>query len=129
MQLKQLSKILVVFSPWKRSSASAREFLFQASSPKSRASNPSCDVSARLNLKQDPYVEITYENKKVEKIATGDLNVRKIVERIDSVAADMETEAILKGAGLHGQTIVSTWHSEIGREREVGERTNIDRVV
>lgn len=46
MHLRQLARILVQFSPWKSNSGSAREFLFQVSSSKARASNPACEVAS-----------------------------------------------------------------------------------
>ena len=48
MQLKQMSRVVVQFSPWTGTARSAREFLAQASSKKAAASNPDCKVEARV---------------------------------------------------------------------------------
>lgn len=44
MQLKQLSKVVVRFSPWQENARSAREFLSRCLSPSASKSNPDCKV-------------------------------------------------------------------------------------
>ena len=48
MQLKQISRILVQFSPWTGEARSAREFVKQITSDGARASNPDCKVDTRV---------------------------------------------------------------------------------
>lgn len=48
MQLKQISRVLVQFSPWQGSGRSAREFLARVTSKPAAASNPDCKVESRV---------------------------------------------------------------------------------
>ncbi len=48
MKLKQISRILVQFSPWTGEARSAREFLARVTSAPARASNPDCKVEHRV---------------------------------------------------------------------------------
>lgn len=48
MQLKQISRILVQFSPYTGQARSAREFLARVTSRAAQASNPDCTVQARV---------------------------------------------------------------------------------
>lgn len=48
MQLKQISRILVQFSPWTGEARSAREFIARVTSDAARASNPECSVVTRV---------------------------------------------------------------------------------
>lgn len=72
-------------------------------------------------------MEITYENKKVERILTKDLTVQQILNQIGSVAEQMDTLDKLKAAGLDKEKIDSQWQSGVGRETELGVRQNIPR--
>lgn len=48
MKLKQISRILVQFSPWTGEARSAREFLARVTSAPAHASNPDCKVEHRI---------------------------------------------------------------------------------
>ena len=48
MQLKQIARVLVQFSPYTGTARSAREFLARVNSNAARASNPECLVQAQL---------------------------------------------------------------------------------
>lgn len=48
MQLKQISRILVQFSPYTGQARSAREFLARVTSRPAQATNPDCQVQARV---------------------------------------------------------------------------------
>jgi large subunit ribosomal protein L53 len=48
MKLKQISRLLVQFSPWSGTARSARELVARATSAPARASNPDCEVETRV---------------------------------------------------------------------------------
>ena len=48
MQLKQISRILVQFSPYTGQARSAREFLARVTSSPAQKTNPDCQVQARV---------------------------------------------------------------------------------
>jgi large subunit ribosomal protein L53 len=48
MQLKQIARIVVRFSPWEGDARSAREFLARITSASARASNPECKVEHQV---------------------------------------------------------------------------------
>jgi len=48
MQLKQISRILVQFSPYTGQARSAREFLARVTSAPAKATNPDCQVEAKV---------------------------------------------------------------------------------
>lgn len=48
MHLKQISRIVVRFSPWTGEARSAREFLARVTSAPARASNPDCKVDTKI---------------------------------------------------------------------------------
>ena len=51
--LKQLTRVLVQFSPWSREGRSAREFLSRLQAAKAQASNPDCKIESRIRVKGD----------------------------------------------------------------------------
>lgn len=71
-------------------------------------------------MKSDPFVEIEYDNKSVERIETARLTVHQLLELVQSKAEEMDTAAKLAAAGLRGQRLDSGWMKEMGREREIG---------
>lgn len=50
MVLKQLSRVVVQFSPWSRDGKSAREFLSRIQAVKAQASNPDCKIVPRMRV-------------------------------------------------------------------------------
>ncbi|PSC69249.1 39S ribosomal mitochondrial [Micractinium conductrix] len=116
MQLKQISRILVQFSPYTGQARSAREFLARVTSAPAQASNPECQVQARVRVKGDPYVEIEYGNKQVARIDTGKLTVAQILEQVQSRAEEMDTMQKLKEAGFGTSQLESGWQQALGKE-------------
>lgn len=127
MHLKQLSRVLVQFSPWTGTARSAREFLARVSSVPAQKSNPECKVESKVRVKGDPFVEVTYENQQVARIYTADLNVEQIVEQLRTKIEEMDTATKLKAAGIHGQVLESKWGESLGKERELGEAQFVPR--
>lgn len=58
MQLKQLNKVLICFSPWTGTARSAREFLARCTAPQAVASNPDCKIEHKLKLKGEPFIDV-----------------------------------------------------------------------
>jgi len=54
-------------------------------------SNPECQVESRVRTKGEPFVEVVYENKQVERIPTGELNITQIIQLVQSKAEEMDT--------------------------------------
>eukprot|EP00887_Chlorella_sp_A99_P000468 scaffold17.g468.t1 len=127
MQLKQISRVLVQFSPLQGNARSAREFLARVTSKPAAASNPDCTVETRVRVKGEPFVEVQYENKQVERIATAHLTISQVIEQVMSRAEEMETGQKLKGAGLQNDKIASGWGGAAGREAEAGSVQFIPR--
>lgn len=57
----------------------------------------------------DPFVEVTYKNQKVERIACGSLTVERVMDQINAKSSEMETAEALKAAGLAGVQLHSTF--------------------
>lgn len=109
MQLKQLARVVVRFSPWQENGRSAREFLSRCQSPAAIASNPDCKVEVVVRVEGDPYVIVQYTNQKQERIDTGSKTVGQILEQINSVAEQMTVNDMLSKAGVLGQKMDTDW--------------------
>jgi hypothetical protein len=48
-------------------------------------------VEYRVRVKGDPFIEVTYENKQVERIHTADLNITQIIQQVQNKAEEMDT--------------------------------------
>lgn len=57
----------------------------------------------------DPFVEVTYKNQKVERIACGSLTVERVMDQINAKSSEMETAEALAAAGLAGVRLRSTF--------------------
>lgn len=116
MQLKQISRILVQFSPYTGQARSAREFLARVTSTPAQLTNPDCQIKTRVRVKGDAFVEIEYDNKQVTRIDTGDMTVQQILEQVQSRAEEMDTMQKLKDAGLGSSLLESSWQQHMGKE-------------
>ncbi|KAI7839748.1 hypothetical protein COHA_006552 [Chlorella ohadii] len=117
MQLKQINRILVQFSPYTGNARSAREFITRITSRKAQESNADCKIETRVRVKGEPFVEIEYENKQVARIDTGELTIQQILEQK------------LKAAGFGaGDKLESAWQQHFGKETDsVGQVQFIPR--
>ncbi|KAI3431802.1 hypothetical protein D9Q98_010555 [Chlorella vulgaris] len=128
MQLKQISRILVQFSPYTGQARSAREFLARVSSRPAQASNPECTVQTNLRVKGDPFIEIEFDNKQMTRIDTAGLNIQQILEQVQSQAEEMDTMQKLKAAGFGSQKLDSSWHQKLGKDSvSVGKVEHVPR--
>lgn len=118
MVLKQLNKVVVRFSPWADHTSSAREFLARCTAPKAMASNPDLKVEVLLRIKGDPYVEVEYNNKQVERFASGHLNVEQLMFEIKARSAALTTMELLKKGGMEGQLLESPWDGNPGKTKQ-----------
>ncbi|KAL4439865.1 hypothetical protein ABPG75_002866 [Micractinium tetrahymenae] len=116
MQLKQISRILVQFSPYTGQARSAREFLARVTSRPAQATNPDCQVLARVRVKGEPFVEIEFDNKQVARIETGGLTIQQILEQVQSRTEEIDTMQKLKDAGFGSSKLESSWQRELGKE-------------
>jgi hypothetical protein len=98
--LSRISKLTIEFCALKTNSRSAKEFLARATTAKSVASNPECQVDVRLVDGGEPFVEVVFTNKLSDKVMTGDLTAPQIVEKIQERSQAMEADEILKKVGL-----------------------------
>lgn len=78
-------------------------------------------------MKSDPFIEIEYENKEVERIVTTKLTIVEILDIVQSKAQEMDTGAKLAAAGFQGQQLVSPWLRSTGRELDVGTTAHVPR--
>lgn len=65
----------------------------------------------------EPTIEIEFENNQSQIIETKDLNIKQILNLVESKAEEMDTANKLKAAGFHGQQLTSTWLAGTGRGR------------
>lgn len=126
MVLKQLSRVVVQFSPWSRDGKSAREFLSRIQAVKAQASNPDCKIVSRVRVEGEPYVEVVYSNNITERIQTKGLTVQRIMDTIGSKTQEMEAHDRLQAAGLGGVQLQSAFGG-MGRVEgpETGRATKI----
>lgn len=87
-----------------------------------------CFINTCCRIKGESYVEVTYENKSVERIVASGRTVNQILELVQNKAEEMDTAAKLKDAGLAGKQLETSWAGLAGRkEAEVGGALRIPR--
>ncbi|XP_046865050.1 uncharacterized protein LOC124459625 [Xenia sp. Carnegie-2017] len=81
LNLKLVSKILVVFNPFEWKTASAREFLRIVDTQAVRASNPKCLIQSEISKKVEPKIEIHFADKDSLVFETSKVKVREILSQ------------------------------------------------
>jgi len=81
----------------------------------------------RRSVDSEPFVEVTYDNKQTERIATAELTVEQVLARIGDRAEEMDTAARLEKAGMTRAPLTSGWQGALGRETEAGRAEFIPR--
>lgn len=77
--------------------------------------------------KGDPYIEVEFENKKVEHFDSGNMTVADIVNRVKGTAEEMDMGEKLAAAGLKGTKFESMWLKTTKREEISGAIYKIPR--
>lgn len=98
--LKHLSKVRIEYSPLDRRAGSALEFLAQCHAPKSRASNPNCEVIIKRRTGEaPPVVTVTFTNGREEVMDGLKMAAQHMRKRVFEQAELMETEKMFRDAG------------------------------
>ena len=109
LSLSQLKRVVVHYNVFDATSGGAREFLSRATAPSVAATNRTCEVTAKQRTDaMAPCVQVTYLNGATAVINTRKLTVDQIVASIADKSAEMDTQALLKDAGLQGVQLHTT---------------------
>ncbi len=108
LSLAQLKSVHVQFNALDRASVAVREFLSRCNAPKTLETNPKCDISHRLRIdNQPPVVAVEFVNGAKEVINCRELSCQDIIRRVQQKTEEMDTQAVLKAAGLNNLKLSS----------------------
>lgn len=108
LSLAQLKRVHVQFNVVDVASTCVREFLTRVQAPKTVETNPKCEVSVKLRIDdQPPVVAVEFVNGVKEVINCKHLTCQDIIKRLQQKTEEMDTQAVLKAAGLAGVKLES----------------------
>ena len=102
LMLSRVRKLAISFAPLSEQSKSAIGLLARVRGPSSRKQNPECTVEHHLLSSGDPFLEIEYTNNEKARLLTAPLSEKEIISQITEKCLTIETEEVLRKAGLLG---------------------------
>jgi len=106
--LTQIKSIHIQLNALDPASSAVREFFSRITTRKAAASNPACEISHRVRIdNQPPVVALEYANGAKDLIVCRDMTCQDIIKRVLQRTEEMDTQAIMKSAGLEGLKIDS----------------------
>jgi hypothetical protein len=103
LSLAQLKSVHVQYNVLDGANTCVREFLNRVQAPKTAETNPKCEVSLKLRIdSQPPVVAVEFVNGVKEVINCKELTCQDIIKRLQHKTMEMDTQAMLKSAGLAG---------------------------